>query len=169
VTISPPVSVVVTDTSLLINLSHTDHLDLLGQLRGFRFVIPDEVISEVTQPEQASLVEDALLRGVIFRETTAAPEELEIFGELSRILGKGESACLALAQSRGWIVACDERRVFFREAESRLGPGRILNTPGVYLLCIRAGLLTVEEADAAKRTLEHHRFRMAFVSFHDFA
>ena len=166
-TVSPLVAVVVTDTSILINLFHAGHLDLLGQLRGFRFVIPDEVISEVTRPDQAVVVEDALSRGVIFRESIADPEELKIFGDLSRTLGIGESACLALAQGRGWIVACDERRVFFREAESRLGSGRILNTPGLYLLCIRGGLITVEEADAAKAILEQNRFRMAFASFRD--
>jgi len=162
-----PLVSVVTDTSILINLFHTGHLNLLGQLPGFHFVIPDEVISEVTQAEQVSLVEDALSRGVIFRESIADPEELEIFGDLSQILGIGEAACLALAQSRGWIVASDERRVFLREAQSRLGSGRILNTPGLYLLCIRGGLITVEDADAAKATLEQRRFRMVFASFRD--
>jgi hypothetical protein len=49
----------------------------------------------------------------------------------------------------------------------RLGSGRILNTPGLYLLCIRSGLITVEEADAAKATLEQRRFRMVFASFRD--
>ncbi len=166
-TISPLVSVVVTDASILINLTHTGHLALLGRLPGFRFAIPDEVIAEVTQSAQAALVEDALLRGIIFRESIKDSQELETYAELSRILGAGEAACLALAQGRGWVVACDERRVFLREVESRLGSGRILNTAGIYVLWIRSGLLQVEEADAAKAILEQHWFRMAFASFRD--
>jgi hypothetical protein len=33
------------------------------------------------------------------------------------------------------------------------------------VMFIRAGLLTVEEADQAKAVLERHRFRIALVSF----
>ena len=42
-----------------------------------------------------------------------------------------------------------------------------MNTPGIYVLFIRAGLLTVEEADQAKVILEQHRFRIALVSFRE--
>jgi predicted nucleic acid-binding protein len=91
--------------------------------------------------------------------------ELALFVELRRSLGMGEAACLALAVHRGALVASDEKRAFRREAETRLGPGRILNTPGLLLLSIRRGLLTVEEADEIKNTLESKRFRMKFRSF----
>jgi predicted nucleic acid-binding protein len=79
----------------------------------------------------------------------------------------GEAACLALAVHRGALVASDEKRAFKREAETRLGPGRILNTPGLFLIGIRRGLLTVEEADDLKRALESKRFRMKFDSFRE--
>jgi hypothetical protein len=72
---------------------------------------------------------------------------------------------LALAQQRGWRVASDEGGAFRREAEQRLGPGRLVNTPGLLLSAIRAGVLTVEEADQAKAVLEQHRFRVRFKSF----
>jgi predicted nucleic acid-binding protein len=82
-------------------------------------------------------------------------------------MGEGEAACLAVATTRGWLVASDEKRAFLREARNRLGPGRILNTPGLLVLAIRAGLITLEEADRAKHLLEQHRFRMRFNSFKD--
>lgn len=82
-------------------------------------------------------------------------------------LGSGEAACLALAQSRGWLIASDERRVFFREVVRRLGPGSILNTAGLFVLAIHSGAITVDEADDAKALLERHRFRMRFASFRD--
>ncbi|MCZ2157102.1 MAG: hypothetical protein LC114_24940 [Bryobacterales bacterium] len=160
-------SIVITDSSIVINLSHTGHVRLLGATGGFRFVIPDEVVAEITNPAQRDLLEAALIEGTLGRESLSSPDELEVYADLSQILGSGESACLALALKRGWLVACDERRVFLREARNRLGAGRILNTAGIYVLWIRQGLLTVDQADAAKQLLEAHRFRMAFKSFRD--
>lgn len=160
-------SIVITDTSILINLSHTGHLALLGRVFGLRFVVPDEVVAEVTEPEQLRTLEAAIADGSLRREAITSPDELAVFAELSQILGSGESACLAIASSRGWLVACDERRVFLREARSRLGDGRILNTPGLYVLWIRAGVLSVEEADAAKVILDSNRFKMMFSSFRE--
>lgn len=160
-------SIVITDTSILINLSHAGHLLLLGRLSRFRFVVPDEVLAEVTQADQLGIVEAAIADGSLHRESIADPAELSLFAELTQILGSGESACLALAACRGWMVACDEKRVFLREARSRLGDGRILNTAGLYVLWIRSDLLSVEEADKAKEVLEANRFKMAFSSFRD--
>lgn len=160
-------SVVITDSSIVINLSHTGHIRLLGTTDGFRFAVPDEVVAEITNPAQRDLLEATLVEGTLGRESLFSPEELEVYADLSQILGSGESACLALALKRGWLVACDERRVFLREAHNRLGAGRILNTAGIYVLWIRQGLLTVDQADAAKLLLEAHRFRMAFKSFRD--
>ena len=160
-------TVVVTDTSILINFLHTGHLWLLGRLPGFRFVIPDEVIAEIAQADQQQIIAEAMAAGHVQRESISSPDELALFAELRQILGAGESSCLTLAEKRGWIVACDEKRVFLREATRRLGAGRILNTPGIYALSIQGGLITVAAADEAKAVLEKHRFQMAFRSFSD--
>ena len=42
-----------------------------------------------------------------------------------------------------------------------------MTTPGIYVLAIRSGLLTIEEADADKAKLEAYRFAMNFSSFRD--
>ena len=105
-------TVVVTDTSILINFLHTGHLWLLGRLPGFRFVIPDEVISEIAQADQQQIIAEAMAAGHVQRESVSSPDELALFAELRRVLGAGESSCLTLAEKRGWIVACDEKRVF---------------------------------------------------------
>ena len=91
-----------------------------------------------------------LAAGHVQRESISSPDELAklaLFAELRQILGAGESSCLTLAEKRGWIVACDEKRVFLREATRRLGAGRILNTPGIYVLGIQGGSITVAAAD----------------------
>jgi len=161
------VRVVVTDANILINLIHVRCLALLGGLPGYEFVVPDEVVREVTDTDQCGALQAAITSSVLRLITIDDLPTLELFAELRAIMGPGEAACLSLAAKRGWLIASDERRVFRREALGRLGPGRIVNTAGIFLLAIRAGVMTIEEADDAKAELEHHRFRMAFTSFRD--
>ena len=159
--------VVVTDANVLINLIHVGRLDMLGALAGYEFVVPPEVEAEVSIPEQAEVLACGFDEGHIERLAFSGTAELEIYAELSSMIGKGEAACLAIAEVQGWIIASDERRRFLRLAEERLGPGRVLNTAGIFVLAIRDGLVTVEEADQDKMVLEEHRFKMRFSSFRD--
>lgn len=94
-------------------------------------------------------------------------ETVALFAELRARLGRGESACLALAHRRGWTVASDEKGRFRREAEKRIGPERILGTADIFLMAIQGGRMTIVEADADKVALEGHRFRMPFTSFRE--
>jgi len=163
------VSIVLADTSVLINLAVVDRLDLLGALRGFRFLVPDEVVGEVLRPHPRELLERALGAGHI--ETTRL-EEIGVIAHFGRLrrdlgLGRGEAACLALAHARGWMVASDEKRAFRREARALLGNGRLLNTPGLFILGIRHKYWTTADADRAKEVLERNRFRMRFGSFRE--
>ena len=160
-------SVVITDASVIINLCYTGHILLLGRTTTFEFVVTDEVIAEITEPDQQRTLAEALTAGALRRESISSPEELTTFAELRQILGTGEAACLAVAESRKWLVACDEKRVFLREARKRLGDDRILNTAGLYVHWIRASVLSIAEADTAKRILESHRFRLGFASFRE--
>ena len=72
-----------------------------------------------------------------------------------------------MAETRGWLIASDEKRRFRREVLARLGEGRLVTTAGLFLIAIRAGVISVEEADQVKEILQRHRFRMAFRSFRD--
>lgn len=164
---SPVVSVVVTDANIVINLLHVNRIDLLGQLRPYSFVVPEEVVVEIRDPGQSAALRGALDNGLLAEVRLAELSELKLYTELLKTLGSGEAACLALAETRGWLIASDERKVFLREAMKRVGPSRILNTAGLFVKAIKLSLLTVEEADGDKKTLEQHRFTMKFASFRD--
>ena len=60
---SPPgssrVRVVVTDTNILINLIHVGLLDLLAKLPPYSFVVPEEVVNEVSDSDQAQALQGA--------------------------------------------------------------------------------------------------------------
>jgi predicted nucleic acid-binding protein len=168
---SPPgsqiVRVVVTDTNILINLIHIGRLDLLGKLASYSFVIPEEVVKEVREPNQANALQTAISSGLLVEVQLADPAELKVYADLIQILGSGEAACLSLAQCRHWLIASDEKKKFRRETLARLGAGRLLNTPGILSLAISGGIITVEDADRAKAILEQNRFIMSFASFRD--
>lgn len=162
-----PLVVVVADTSVLINIIHVSRLDLLGSLDGFRFVVPEQVAAEVTREEEIRDLHEGFECGFLHRESSTDPQELAIYADLRGALGRGEAATLAMAEARGWLVACDERGRFLLEARKRIGETRVIDTPGLMLLAIRRGTLTVTEADALKLILESRRFRMTFASFAD--
>jgi predicted nucleic acid-binding protein len=125
------------------------------------------VVSEITDPAQRAALEAAINIGSVRPETITAAAELARYAQLRQVVGKGEAACLALAESRGWLVASDERRRFRREVLASLGAGRLVTTAGLLVLAIRAGLISVEEAHEAKAVLERNRFRMGFKSFRE--
>jgi predicted nucleic acid-binding protein len=160
-------TVVVTDANVLINLMHVESLRILARLDGMRFVVVDEVIAEITDSDQARAIALAVQSGWISKESLQEPTGLELFATLVQTLGRGEAASLALASTCGYAIACDEKRVFRREAVARLGDRRILTTPGIMVMAIRAGVLSVAEADRMKETLARRRFVMSFASFKD--
>jgi len=161
------IAIVVTDSNILINLAYINRLSLLDQLPPFSFVVPHEVIKEITDVAQSELVQGALNSGSLKQVQLHSIAELQIYAQLVRTLGSGEATCLALAESRGWLIASDEKRKFYREATVRLGKDRIINTAGILLKAIKLNVLNVDEADGAKALLEQRRFIMKFTSFRD--
>lgn len=156
---------VATDTCILINLVAVGRLDLLKVIPPFQFHAASEVLDEIEDLDQKAAVDQAMAAGHFDEVKLDQPGELGFFVNFNATLGKGESACLALAKARGWTIATDEskdskwRRVI-------AGTGfAIINTPGILLAAIRAGALTVAAADEIKATLEQRRFKMTFDSF----
>ena len=162
-----PARIVVADANVLINLIHVQRLSLLASLPGYEFVVAEDVISEITDSAQRAVLEEGLVAAYLRRETISDPAELARYAELRQVMGAGEAACVALAEARGWLIASDEKRRLRREVNERLGQGRLVTTPGLFVLAIRASVMTVEQADQAKGVLERHRFRMSFASFRD--
>ena len=155
------------DASVLINFLHLERLDILADVAEVDFVVPEQVVEEITVPQQRQTLNAAIRSRQLRSERSTVPDELASYAYLRRFMGRGEAACLSMAEQRGWLVAVDERGRFLRMARERIGEGRILNTPGILLLAIRAGLLRVDEADVLKARLETHRYRMKFDSFRD--
>ncbi len=159
--------VVVTDANVLINLIHVSRLHLCADLSGYEFLVPKHVAEEITLPEQKRALREAVKGDCLRVVPVTGMEELTLYAELRTFLGRGEAACLALAATRKWMVASDEKRRFRREAVHRLGEQGVLRTEDIYQLALEKRLLTVAEADEDKAVLEEHRYVMDFGSFEE--
>jgi predicted nucleic acid-binding protein len=155
------------DASVLINLLHVRRLDLLTVTGHFRPVVPEDVLEEIRLPDQREVLAAELEVGRLRLLRIEHPDVLEAAADLRSSLGRGEAACLALAQQVGGSIACDEKGAFLRLARERIGEGRLVTTPQLVLVAIRHGVLSVDEADSLKAHLEAQRFRMPFASFRD--
>lgn len=159
--------IVVTDANVLINLMHVSRLGLLAKIPNYEFVVPEHVRDEITIPEQRAALDAAVSDGWLKIEVITDLGVLTVFTELIEHIGRGEAACIAIAAKEGWSIASDEKKRFLREATARVGAGHVLTTVDVFVLAIKTGLLTVEDADADKVTLEGIRFKMSFASFQE--
>jgi predicted nucleic acid-binding protein len=156
---------VATDTCILINLAVVSRLDLLSLVSPFVFHAPAEVLDEIEDPEQKTAVEQGIAAGFLDVVKLEDPNELASYVGFNATLGKGESACLALAKGRGWAIATDESKdPKWKKVIAGAGFA-VVNTPGIILGAIRVQALTVVDADEIKARLEQRRFKMNFASF----
>jgi predicted nucleic acid-binding protein len=164
---TPLLRIVVTDANVLINLMHVSRLGLLAKIPNHEFVVPEHVREEITIAEQRDTLDAAVNDGWLKVEVIDDLGAITAFTELIAHIGRGEAACIAIAAKEGWYIASDEKKRFLREAEARVGVGRVITTVDVFVLAIRAGLLTVADADADKLTLETKRFKVSFTSYRE--
>ena len=159
---------IVLDTSILLNFVKIGRVELLGQL-GTSVVLLDQVFDEVRRPKQRKVVKDAVAADTLDLQSVRDPVEIALFTELQAggRLGAGECAVLAVAITRNWVAGLQDRRAR-TEGQRRREDLALCQTEGLVLTLIKAGYLTIEEADeflaewAAK-----YRFKSKLTSFRD--
>ena len=167
-------SIVVADTSVLINFLNIDRMDLIGRYAG-RFLATDHVEAEIADdyPEQKERYAAALLGGLLDTCSVTDPAEVALFADLEPgvRLGAGECSAIAVAIVRRHAIAIDDNQAIKTALRTAAIAGvalTVLRTQDVVLSLIRADVLTVEEADRIKADWEkHHRFRLRAASFRD--
>lgn len=165
-----PATILVTDTSILINFLKIDRADLLRDL-SCQFIVTDHAAGEITDfyAEQAERFQSALASGCVHTCTVNDEAALDLFGRLTETtrLGVGESATIAHAIAIGASIALDDRRAI-REAQRLSDKLAIVQTVDLVTQMIREDLITLDEADAIKDNWEaNHRFRIPISTFAD--
>lgn len=156
---------VVADSSFLINFLVVDRMDILSRLPQFRFHVVNHVLAEIRYETQRARLQTATEGGGVTEIEITDPAEILLYDEFRRFLGDGESASLAVAVSRRWVVAADEKGRFRRELFSRLGEDYLLDTLGGLLVAIKSNVITIAHAEALRTQLQEHRFQMDSTPF----
>jgi len=152
---SGPANTVILDATVVIHLARAGRLGLLGRVEGYEFVVTEQVVNEVTYPEQAAALRTALEAGHLRVESSTDTAELALYAELRARMGKGEAASLAMAACRGWMLASDDRgRAFRRLVRERLGLSNLEDTLAIVTLAEDRGVITPEEAEAMRRFIK---------------
>ena len=163
-------TVVITDTSVLINFLVLDRAGLLAGVPTHRFVVTDHVRAEITAHyhEQLQRLEQAFSAQILEEITVSDLAEVQLFAELTAIgLGVGECSAIAVAVHRQLTLAIDDKQAIKKVASLGLNV-IILTTESLMVLLIRQGALSVDEADAMKLEWEtNYRFRLTFSSFRE--
>ncbi len=161
-------TIVITDTSVLINFLVLDRAELLARLPSCRFVVTDHVRAEITKHyhEQLHRLEQAFADKVLEEISVTEMAEIQIFAELTATgLGIGECSAIAVAAHRNLTLAIDDKTPIKRVQKLGLSL-TILTTETIVVLLIRQQVLTIAGADAMKLEWEqNHRFRLTFQSF----
>lgn len=166
---SDPRRKAVIDTSVLINFLVIDRADLLIHHPDFRFVVTDHVRDEVTSyySEQFSRLQSLLDQNAFEQLRVDSPDELEIFGRLiaDKRLGTGESAAIAAAIQRSWVLAIDDARAT-REFLALIPVAEIETTQSLIVRLIRKDVISIQQADQFKSEWQiHYRFRLRCRTF----
>ena len=147
-------SVIVVDASVIINLAKSGRMSVLGSIMGYEFVVPDHVVDEITYPDQASALEEAVAYGWLRKEAISDVAEVELYAGLRSRMGKGEAACLAICTHRGWVLASDDRgRAFVRLVERYIGDDRLVDTMAIVDRAVAQGAMSQKEADEVRDTV----------------
>jgi len=167
-----PSAVIVADTSVLLNFIKIDRMDLIG-LHPRRFLATDHVEHEIDDVVQRARLAAAVAAGHLDTCIVDDPREVELFLRLAAThrLGLGECSAIAVARNRGYALAIDDNKALnraFRAVDAASGSVEIVRTADVMVGLIRAGVLTVAEADRIKDDwARRHRFRIKAASFGD--
>ena len=161
------------ETSVLINFLRVDRVDLLASHPAHRFVVIDYVKREVTNRyrQQLTRLEAALNAGLLVGDIDpkgVTLAELQAYADLQSVnIGDGERGAIAAAFARGYAIAINDYRAL-KKLPAIYKALQREDTTTIMVSLIRAGVLTVAEADAIKADWEaNHRFRLKFPTFGD--
>jgi len=161
-------TIVITDTSVLINFLVLDRVGLLLRLSSVHFVVTEHVRAEITEhfPEQLRRLNAAFETGVIEEISVTDIVEVALFADLtSKGLGLGECSAIAVAVNRKLTIAIDDKRALKKVARLAYNL-KVLGTEQLVVQLIAESVLTIVEADQMKDDWEqNYRFKLSIVSF----
>lgn len=152
-------ALLVADTSVLVNLAVLDRLDLFAAT-GFEAHVPNHVVAEMTRQHQRERLVAAMAAGHLTEMEITELAELSEYAGLRKRFGDGESAAMAVAFTRGWMIAVDEAGPVRRIVLERLGKDHLVTTPSLLTRAVRRNVIKRDDLPAIRAALAANRFAM---------
>jgi hypothetical protein len=120
--------ILVLDACVAVTFGNIARLDLITGIRGYQVAIGARARAEVSRDPARAEVQSAVSSGALSVAAIdlAVPAEVAALADFDRrpaFRGRGEAEVLALARTRGYAVASDERAVLTAaRAEAAAGP-----------------------------------------------
>jgi predicted nucleic acid-binding protein len=149
---------IVLDACTIISFGNAGRLDLVDALRLERVCVSVRAQSEVVRGTARASMEASIAAGrlgveAIDVENPAEQEALQLYDARPAFRGRGDAEVLALAATRGYIVASDERAI--RSAVlAAWGPHRLAGTADFIVWAVREGRLLIDHAESTLAQLD---------------
>ena len=140
---------IVFDTCVISNFALAGALEVIAELYRGKAHIPEFVAAEIMRGVQAgnvglAAVPEAVRAGWLKETGLRSRQERALFESLSRSLGLGEAAGIAVAGRRGFYFASDDKLA--RTEAARLGIS-LTGTLGILSRAVRGGVCDARAAD----------------------
>jgi uncharacterized protein len=146
-------TVAIVDNTVLSNFAHVSRPELL-QAAFDELVIPPAVRGELAEGEHSGQVPMVDWNWLTVIELT--PDEKMRADQLEKVLDFGEAECIAVAQTRNWIILTDDRDA--RRMAQSLGID-LSGTLGALINLVEHSILTLTQADALLKEMQQHGYR----------
>jgi predicted nucleic acid-binding protein len=151
---------VVFDCCCLSNFALSGSMFILENLYGDKALVTEFVLAEVVRGIQSGhkdleRIQGALNKGWLRQVHVRRQEEKSLFETLSVSLGLGEASSIAVAQSRGFLLASDDRAA--RREAGLLGI-KLTRTLGILRKAVKHNLVKINEADSLLSRMIKHGF-----------
>ena len=143
------------DSSLLITLGKAKCVDILRKTPSYEWRIGEVTRSELRQPETREPVERLILEGVIkiVELDSTDSRGMELLAEWAERVDPGEAEAIAIAARWGWLVGLEDLEAR-RLVDRHLGRGRWINGANLFIDAVRAGTVSLADAEAAFASLD---------------
>ncbi len=153
----------IVDACCLINLYASGKIENILPACGGSFYVSEQVQREslsIRQPDEQDPpqlvvspidLSEAIAKGFIRACHLEGAAELNSYIEFAAVLDDGEASSLALAKSRGWIVATDDRKAIRVASESGIS---VITTPELLERWVKANNPTRKEISDTLRRIE---------------
>ena len=157
---------IIFDNCVLSNFALSNSIETLKKMYSGTACITDFVAAEnmkgiVQGHEGLTGIRQALIEGWLKEITLKGRVEKRLFDSLSVSMGLGEASSMAVARTRNYVFACDDKAA--RREAGLLGI-RLTGTVGILVKAVRGKIMNVRKADELLKAMMRNGFYSPVVS-----